>query len=141
MMDLFGDTITTPAASTTRMPSLINAAYGFPEWWKAWPTNSRKVAKQQCLDKWARLECASSYSLILAHTEWMKTQDDWLRDNGRFVCAPLVYLNQQRWADWEPPAPTRPKHDVLAELKAHVGAKPSAETLERIARIKKGLPS
>lgn len=136
MPDLFGDTITTPAASTTRMPSLINAAYGFPEWWKAWPTNSRKVAKQQCLDKWARFECASSYSLILAHTEWMKTQDDWLRDNGRFVCAPLVYLNQQRWADWEPPAPAKPKHDVLAEIISHKGVKPNAETLAKIKAIK-----
>lgn len=135
-MDLFGDTITTPAASTTRMPSLINAAYGFPEWWKAWPTNSRKVAKQQCLDKWARFECASSYSLILAHTEWMKTQPDWMKDNGAFVCAPLVYLNQRRWEDWEMPAPAAPKHNILAELKAHKGTKPSAETLARIAQIK-----
>lgn len=42
----------------------------------------------------------------------MKTQDDWLRDNGRFICAPLVYLNQQRWVDWEPVAiKVKPERD------------------------------
>ncbi len=138
MLDLFGHSNTSPyIPPSRRMPSLINAAYGFPEWWKAWPTNSRKVAKQQCLDKWARFECASSASLILAHTGWMKTQDDWLRDGGKFICAPLVYINQRRWDGWELPAPVLPKHDVLAELKAHKGSAPSLATLEKIAAIRK----
>lgn len=123
MFDLFGDTISTPAPSTTRMTSLLNASHGFIDWWLTYPSNSRKVAKQQCLDKWARYECASSASHILAHTQWMKTQPDWMKDNGAFICAPLVYLNQRRWEDWQP-EPERPKSpDALAEILAHKGTK------------------
>jgi hypothetical protein len=102
MFDLFGDTITTP---TIRPKSDKNAAMGFAEFWAAWPSGTRKVAKQQCCDKWARYDCCEVWQHIVAHVEWLKTQDDWLKDNGAFICAPLVYLNQQRWVDWEPPKP------------------------------------
>lgn len=27
----------------------------------------------------------------------MKSSDEWRRDGGQFVPAPLVYLNQRRW--------------------------------------------
>ena len=112
MFDLFGDTVTSP---TTAPKSLFNAAHGFVEFWKTWPAGPRKVAKQQCLDKWARLGCCDCATLIAMHVEWLKTQDDWMRG---FVCAPLVYLNQQRWIDWEPPAPKKPDKE-LAKMAAH----------------------
>ena len=98
MSDLFGDSITSPTIS---MKCLINTAWGFPEFWKSWPSGPRKVAKQQALNKWAKLECCKSATHIVQHVEWLKTQDDWLRG---FVCQPLTYLNQQRWIDWEPVA-------------------------------------
>ena len=132
-MDLFGDSITSPiCASSSISKSLLNAAYGFPEFWKAWPSGPRKVGKQQCIDKWARLACAESASLIWAHVEWMKAQDDWLRG---FVPMPLTYLNQQRWIDWEPPV-IRKKHDILAELKAHKGAAMPDHIRAQIKRIR-----
>ena len=136
MLDLFGDTITAPTLSVQKQRSGVNLAYGFPEFWDAYPSGPRKAAKKQCLDKWARHECAYSYQIILQHLEWMKASPDWTKDGGAFVCAPLVYLNKQGWVEWAPPTKTAPKHDVLAELKAHKGTKPSAETLARIAQIK-----
>ena len=33
----------------------------------------------------------------------MKTTNDWRKDNGAFIPAPLVYLNQQRWDGAEIP--------------------------------------
>jgi len=33
----------------------------------------------------------------------MKTTDAWRKDNGAFIPAPLVYLNQQRWDGAEIP--------------------------------------
>ena len=33
----------------------------------------------------------------------MKTTTQWLRDNGAFIPAPKVYLNQQRWDGAEVP--------------------------------------
>ena len=139
MTDLFGHTNTAPSVSAPLRKSLINLAHGFLEFWQAWPSGPRKVAKKQCLDKWARYECAYSATLIVQHVEWMKTQDEWLRDNGRFVCAPLVYLNQQRWDGWEPVAvPTRPAIDpALAKLTkdAAMAAKPSAEIRAKMAQL------
>jgi hypothetical protein len=136
--DLFGDIVTAPqcAASALRL-STRNAAEGFAEFWKAWPRSPRRVAKQQCLDKWARYGCAEQGGKIIAHVEWMKTQDDWLRDSGRFICAPLVYLNQQRWLDWEPPAPAAPRPDALAKILADEknAAKPSASVRQWIAKV------
>ena len=34
---------------------------------------------------------------IIKHVESCKTSDGWLKNNGEFIPAPLVYLNQQRW--------------------------------------------
>jgi hypothetical protein len=33
----------------------------------------------------------------------MKTTEQWLKSNGAFIPAPLVYLNQQRWDGAEVP--------------------------------------
>jgi hypothetical protein len=137
MVDLFGDTNTQPQCAGLNK-RLLNAAHGFNEFWQAYPSGPRKVAKKQCLDRWARLECAESASHILAHVEWMKTQPDWVKDGGAFVCAPMVYLNQQRWLDWTP-EPERPKKpDALAEIKAHKGAPMPENIRARIQQIKQG---
>lgn len=76
---------------------------GFDAFWFAYPTGPRKVAKKQCFAKWIKQGCANDAELIRIHVEWLKTQPDWLKDGGAFICAPLVYLNQARWLDWEPP--------------------------------------
>lgn len=132
MTDLFGATMTSPETRPAR--GLLNAAWGFPEFWKAWPAGPRKVAKQQCLNKWATLGCASEATLIAMHVQWMRTQDDWIRG---FVPMPLTYLNQRRWADWSPPEPTRPQHDALAKITADAAkaVKPSAEVRQKIKQL------
>lgn len=135
MTDLFGDTVTSP--QTVPAKNVLNAAWGFPEFWAAWPSGPRKVAKQQCLNKWATLGCASEASHIRAHVEWMKTQDEWLRG---FVPMPMTYLNQRRWDEWEPPKPTPKQPDALTIIKAHKGVKPSAEIRAKIAQLRKGTP-
>jgi hypothetical protein len=89
--DLFGNEIYKP---TVRTNSPTNAALGFVEFWKAWPPGPRKVAKQQCLNKWAKQGCAEHAALICRHVETMKTAQDWL---SGFVPMPLTYLNQRRW--------------------------------------------
>lgn len=137
MLDLFGETNTRPECAGLSK-RLLNAAHGFAEFWAAWPAGIRKVAKKQCLDKWARFECCTEASHIVQHVEWMKGQEAWLKDAGRFIPAPLVYLNQRRWEGWEP-EPERPKRPTaLDEIKSHQGVKPSAEMLARMAAIRKG---
>jgi len=118
MTDLFGHTNTSPTVSAPLRKSLINLAHGFDAFWTSWPGGPRKTSKKKCLDKWARHECAYSATLIVQHVEWMKTQPDWLKDNGAFIPQPLTYLNQQRWDGWEP-VQARPQVDpALAKIKA-----------------------
>jgi hypothetical protein len=132
MRDLFGDEVTGP--QTIPAKGVENAALGFPEFWKAWPSGPRKVGKQQALNKWATFGCANNYQHIVMHVEWMKKQDDWLRG---FVPMPVTYLNQQRWLDWEPPAPKKAEDDPLKKILSHKGAPMPASVKERLAELRK----
>lgn len=118
MLDLFGNSVTTP--QTVPRAKTDNAAMGFVEFWTIWPSGPRKAAKQQCLNKWASLGCADEAEKIRKHVAWMKTQDCWQEKNGAFIPAPLVYLNQQRWSEWEVVEPKeKPKIDpALAKILA-----------------------
>lgn len=91
---------------------------GFDKFWKAYPATPRKGAKKQCQEKWAKYLCEHSADQIIKHVEWMKTTEQWLKGNGAFIPAPLVYLNQQRWDGAEVPE-IKPKHDrdpVLVQM-------------------------
>lgn len=136
MLDLFGDSNTTPQCAGLKN-RLLNAAHGFNEFWDAWPRNNRKVAKKQCLDKWARFECANEATLIVQHVEWMKGQPDWQKDAGAFIPAPMVYLNQRRWEGWEPPVERPKRPTALDEIKAHQGVAPSEEIRARLAELRR----
>ena len=76
---------------------------GFDNFWAAWPRSTRKGAKAACLAKWKKGYYETCADQIIKHVEWMKTTDDWRKQNGAFIPAPLVYLNQQRWDGAEIP--------------------------------------
>jgi len=76
---------------------------GFERFWKAYPSTPRKGAKKQCEEKWKKFLCEHSADQIVKHVVWMKTTEQWLKANGAFIPAPLVYLNQQRWDGAEIP--------------------------------------
>lgn len=86
---------------------------GFDRFWAAWPKNPRKGAKSACLAKWKKTYCETQADQIIKHVEWLKTTEQWLKNNGAFIPAPLVYLNQQRWDGAEIPEP--PKKVTMAE--------------------------
>lgn len=69
----------------------------FVRFWDTWPSNTRKAARAQCLAKWKAKGCEAIGERIVAHVEAMKQSEQWQRDGGRYVPAPLVYLNQSRW--------------------------------------------
>ena len=75
----------------------------FEDFWKAWPKSDRKGAKSQCLAKWKKFDLDEQVETVIAHVNYMKTTDQWKKDNGAFIPAPLVYLNQQRWDGAEIP--------------------------------------
>lgn len=73
----------------------------FEKFWAAWPRNqgrySRKGGKTACLAVWNKRYHFTQAETIIKHVEWLKATSDWLKDDGAFIPAPLVYLNQQRW--------------------------------------------
>ena len=79
---------------------------GFAKFWATWPSNDRKQAKGKCLTAWKKASAERDAALVLAHVSSLKNSA-WLKDNGQFIPAPLVYLNQRRWegADLETAQP------------------------------------
>ena len=76
---------------------------GFEEFWDAYPKCIRKGEKGACKKKWSENYYFYQIKTILKHLEWMKTTTQWLQDNGAFIPAPKVYLNQMRWDGAEVP--------------------------------------
>jgi len=70
---------------------------GFDRFWNAWPKSTRKEARGKCLEAWRKAKAEGHADLIVAHVETKKLTADWTKEAGRFVEAPLVYLNQRRW--------------------------------------------
>lgn len=70
---------------------------GFDRFWTAWPKSTRKEARGKCLDAWRKAKAEGRADLIIAHVESKKLTTDWAKESGRFIEAPLVYLNQRRW--------------------------------------------
>ena len=75
----------------------------FEDFWKVWPSNPRKGAKSKCKQVWIKSYCDTQADQIIKHVQWLKTTEQWLKSNGAFIPAPLVYLNQQRWDGAEIP--------------------------------------
>ena len=117
----------------------------FDRFWDAWPKNAdkytRKGAKAKCMKVWSRI-ANLNIEQILAHVEWLKTTDDWKKDGGFYIPAPLVYLNQQRWDGAEIPtkAPAKTEYErtkaVLKELERMPGRPPEGYWKELRARAR-----
>lgn len=81
----------------TRDESREDVPPGFADFWGAWPTTDRKQAKGKCLEAWKKASAERDAAVIVAHVHSLKTSPSWTKNNGEFVPAPLVYLNQRRW--------------------------------------------
>lgn len=77
-------------------------ADAFAAFWASYP-GPRKIDKKKCEDafrskakafKGSVSEFSSTLSAGLAR--WKETED-WQKDGGRFICAPLVWLRNERW--------------------------------------------
>lgn len=73
------------------------AAAGFDNFWNEYPNTHRKQAKGKCLEVWKKARAEPDAGVILGHIARLKTSPDWTKNNGEFIPAPLVYLNQRRW--------------------------------------------
>ena len=69
----------------------------FVRFWAAWPSGPRKHAKGKCWEAWRKGGFDGQIETVVSHVEAMKATSEWQREKGRFVVAPLVYINQRRW--------------------------------------------
>lgn len=69
----------------------------FLRFWTAWPKHQRKQSQGKCWTLWRQKDFDQVAPAILAHVEASKNSQDWQKDSGAYVPAPLVYLNQRRW--------------------------------------------
>lgn len=77
----------------------------FDLFWAVWPRHYRKGAKAKCKARWRRDGLDAKADHIMAVLKLWKKK--WLKDLNKYIPAPLVWLNGQRW-DCE-----------LADLKEH----------------------
>ena len=80
------NTITSAAPTTSR----------FSDFWSAWPSSKRKVARSACEAKWSRQALDPLADKIIASVTRLKGSEQWI---SGFEPAPLTYLNQKRWED------------------------------------------
>ena len=80
------NTLSTASTSATR----------FDEFWAAWPSSNRKVAKAAVLAKWEKHNLDDVADIIIANVNALKSSPLWL---GGYDPAPLTYINQRRWED------------------------------------------
>lgn len=69
----------------------------FERFWNAWPEHSRKTSKRKCQATWKRDKLDRMADHVIGVVEAMKQSQKWTDQGGRFICAPLVWLNGQRW--------------------------------------------
>ena len=74
----------------------------FEKFWQEYPTY-RRTDKKKCREKFMRIIKKSKdsdiYQKIMEGLNHWKQSEMWNSDGGKFVCAPMVWLNNERWND------------------------------------------
>ena len=91
----------------------------FDRFWQAYP-GPRKTDKRKCRAKFAAIlrDCDEPEAMLRRILDgidrWRKSRD-WSEDGGDYICAPLVWLNNERWdAEVKPAKPRTPCLDPKA---------------------------
>lgn len=80
-----------------RTETETEALPGFERFWSVWPKTFRKEAQGECKKAWRKASAEKEADRVIAHVERLAASPNWRKDNGQFVPAPLVYINQRRW--------------------------------------------
>lgn len=73
----------------------------FDDFWAAYP-GPRKFARVKCMQVWLDKGFTAVADQIILHVEAMKLTPQWKEADGKYIPAPLTYLNQQRFEDGLP---------------------------------------
>jgi len=110
----------------------------FESFWVEWPKSPRKGAKSLCKAKWDKMKLDIQIDQILAHVRYMKRSQDWLKSEGAYIPAPLVYINQQRWDGAEIPDETPViVNEALVKMEKHQAAPMPVDVAKKLQELKK----
>jgi hypothetical protein len=114
------------------------AVDAFSAFWQAWPSHKRKVARSQCAAKWETKGCDAFADAVMAALARAVRSEDWTKEGGKYIPAPLVWLNQDRWeapaAEDQPSAtPANPQYAEHMARLAEDRARATAATPEHLA--------
>lgn len=105
-------------------PYVFDTDKAFDAFWAAYPSECpRKVDKKKCREKFKSIMDGTDNKIDLVTkimdglSRWCRC-DTWVRDGGRFIRAPLVWLNSSCWED-------EPKEYEDADDRRSVGRKPT----------------
>lgn len=73
----------------------------FAEFWKSYP-GPRKIQRNKCLEVWVKQGFEVVGDQIILHVAAMAVSPAWKEAGGKFIPAPLTYLNQRRFEDGMP---------------------------------------
>jgi len=82
--------------STLQLVGVEQLEDRFAEFWSAYP---RKVTKAEAQKLWSKLNLDRHADVILTSLEKHKAQDQWQKDDGKFVPHARTWLSQRRWED------------------------------------------
>lgn len=77
----------------------------FSKFWEAYPSKCpRKVDKKKCVDKFTRIlkdskDVNATFNTIMSGLKVWRESELWNADGGKFIKAPLVWLNGACWLD------------------------------------------
>jgi len=66
----------------------------FLEFWNLYP---KKKKKKEALNAW--LKVSPPIQPVLNAIGWQKQQQDWIKEDGKFIPHPATYINGHRWED------------------------------------------
>ena len=86
-------------AQLGKVPKDLNSegrGEAFEAFYAAYP---KKVAKPQALKAWNKQAATVGPDVIMAALDKHKHQEQWQKENGKFIPHPATWLNQHRWND------------------------------------------
>ena len=94
--DIPEDIIKIAAVIESSSPQMERAAM----FWNSYKPNPRKVGRGS-VEKWFEKNAVSDEVLasMLTRLQGLAVSDKWLEEGGRYIPAPMTWLNQKRWLD------------------------------------------
>jgi len=84
-------------------PTDVPTETPFEKFWKAWPKHFRKTKRPDAMKAWKKHGCDDRLPVILKKVAAFKKSRQWAEEEGKFIPFPSSWLNDQPWADDDPP--------------------------------------